>query len=385
MTQGELEQISMGMEKLFSALEDRILSDIVRRIQINGFSTASADWQVSRLQQLGESEVAIQSYIQDTLDASDEEMEAIFSNEIYSQYTKTERAYHLKGMEQIPFSENISLQRLIRAVQQQTKETFRNLTQTLAVAVRTPLGRTRNITLMNYYRDTLDAAAMDIHSGAFDYQLVLRRTVNALSASGIRTVDYKTGRSDRIEVVARRAVMTGFRQLQGQINEQVAKDLKTDQYEVTWHGGARPTHQPWQGRVWTYQQLIDVCGLGNVTGLHGVNCYHDYNPFIPGVSIRTYTDEWLDQMNEAENTPKEYNGKQYTTYEALQQQRKLERTMRKYRQDIRLLQEGGGDPDTITVKKAKYKGYSQNYRDFSKKMGLPEQWDRVKLDGLSEK
>ena len=123
--------------------------------------------------------------------------------------------------------------------------------------------------------------------------------------------------------------MTGFRQVQGMINEQTAAALGTDTYEVTYHVGARPSHQPWQGRVWTMAQLRSVCGLGTVTGLHGANCYHDYDAFIPGVSERVYTDEQLEEMIQRENTPKTYNGRQYTTYEALQQQRAMETAMRK--------------------------------------------------------
>ncbi len=154
--------------------------------------------------------------------------------------------------------------------------------------------------------------------------------------------------------------------MQGKINEQAAADLNTDQYEVSYHVGARPTHQPWQGKVWTMQQLQEVCGLGEVTGLKGANCYHDYKPFPPG-SVRTYTDEQLARMNKEENTPKEYNGKQYTTYEALQQQRKMERNMRAQRQKIKLLQAGGADEQDIILAKAKYQGQMQTYRDFSEK------------------
>lgn len=120
----------------------------------------------------------------------------------------------------------------------------------------------------------------------------------------------------------------------------VATDLGTNTYEVSYHVGARPSHQPWQGRVWTMEQLQSVCGLGTVTGLHGANCYHDYSPFIPGVSTRTYTDDQLQEMLDEENTPKDYYGKSYTTYEALQEQRKMERNMRATRQQVKLLQGG---------------------------------------------
>ena len=98
--------------------------------------------------------------------------------------------------------------------------------------------------------------------------------------------------------------------------------------------------------------------------------------------MRTYTDEQLEQMNKEENTPKEYHGKQYTTYEALQQQRKMEREMRAQRQRIKLLQEGGADPNDIILAKAKYQGQMQTYKAFSEKMKLPEQKARIMQDGL---
>lgn len=382
MTQGELEKLPLAVQKPFSDLEIRIMDDIVRRIKTNGFSPASADWQISRLQQLGKSEEDIKDWIRLTLDTSKEEIEKIFSDEAYRQYMGHERAYKINGMEQIPFEQNLALQSVIEATRLQTKETFRNITNSLGFVKQDTAGRIQGISLTEFYRTTLDNAIWDIHSGAFDYPTVLMRTINDMTKSGVRQIDYRGGRHDRIDVAARRAVMTGFRQIQGKINEQTAEDLGTDSYEVTYHVGARPTHQPWQGRVWTMQQLKDICCLGSVTGLHGANCYHDYTPFIPGVSVRTYTDKQLEQMLKEENTPREYNGKIYTTYEALQQQRKMERSMRATRQQIRLLQNGGADAGSILQKKARYQGQMQAYRNFSKEMKLPEQLSRVHQDGL---
>lgn len=382
MTQGELEKMPQPFAEILSELEMRILKDIVERIRINGFSSATADWEISRLQQLGESEENIRKWIQETLQKTDEETDKIFSDDVYREYYGHERAYQLAGMEQIPFEQNLQLQALIEAARRQTKDTFRNMTASTGFAIRNPAtGKIIHSPTMEFYQKTLDAAMMDLHSGAFSYNTVLQRTISTLTNSGLRWIDYDSGHRDRVDVAVRRAVMTGFRQVQGKINEQVAEQLQTDSYEVTYHVGARPTHQPWQGRVWTYQELQSICGLGSVTGLHGANCYHDYRPFPPG-SVRTYTDEQLDQMIAEENTPKEYNGKQYTTYEALQAQRRMERNMRKTRQDIRLLQAGEADPKSVILKKAKYQGQMQTYKDFSKAMKLPEQMDRVYQDGL---
>ena len=49
MTQGEIEKLALKTGNLFSELEIRIMSDVARRIREAGFSTASADWQMTRL------------------------------------------------------------------------------------------------------------------------------------------------------------------------------------------------------------------------------------------------------------------------------------------------------------------------------------------------
>lgn len=381
MTQGELEKIPLKISSIFSDLELRIMTDIVRRIKENGFSTASGDWQITRLQQLGKSEKEIKQWIRQALKASDAEIEQIFSDDVYEQYYGHRRAYKANGKQQIPFEDNEPLQQLIEATKKQISGEYENLAASMGFALRGADGKIMYSPLMEYYRSTLDNAVVDIHSGAFDYNTVLKRTISQMAASGLRWIDYDSGHRNRIDVAARRAVMTGFRQVQGLINEQVAAELGTDRYEVTYHIGARPSHQPWQGKVWTMQQLRDVCGLGTVTGLHGANCYHDYNAFPRG-SERTYTDEQLRQMIDAENTPKTYAGKEYTAYEALQQQRKMETAMRATRQKIKLLQEGGAPDTDVILQKAKYQGQMQNYKDFSQQMKLPEQMKRVYQDGL---
>lgn len=78
-----------------------------------------------------------------------------------------------------------------------------------------------------------------------------------------------------------------------------------------------------------------------MTGLEGINCYHERYPFFPGISERNWSDEWLEEQNRKENTPKEFKGKEYTTYEAKQRQRQMETAMRAQREKVQLLKEGG--------------------------------------------
>ena len=243
-------------------------------------------------------------------------------------------------------------------------------------------GQLTFLPLTDYYRKALNNAVMDIASGAFDYNSVLRRTVNTLANSGIRVIDYASGYSSRLPVAVRRAVMTGVSQLTGQISEMNAQKLGTEYFEVTYHSGARPSHRRWQGRVYSRDELVSVCGLGEKTGIKGINCYHEYYPFIPGVSKRKYSDKWLKGQERLEDKKKTFKGKKYTAYEARQKQRQMETSMRAQRQKVRLMEEGGVDQQDIITAKVRYQGQIREYKQFSEAMDLKAQMERVYIDNV---
>jgi hypothetical protein len=381
-TPTEIEALPSAMEQLYRSLQLNIMSDLTERLKANGEEiTSAADWQINRLYELGVSKDEIDSLIQSTLNVSDDEIDRIYDEVVKSGYARNEELYTGKGKEYISYVENKQLQQLVKAVKNQTKSEYRNITGSLGFAVRNADNTLSFTPLADFYQRTLDNGLMQIASGAVDYNTVLKKAVKAMTDSGLRTVNYASGWSNRVDVAARRALMTGFNQVVAKVNEDNAEQLGTEYFEVSYHRGARPTHQVWQGRVYSKKELETVCGLGTVTGLCGANCYHSYSPFIKGVDKPTYSDEELDRMNEEENTPKEYNGKEYTAYEARQRQRRLETAMRADRQKIELLTQGGADDDTITGAKVRYFQRQDEYVKFSKAMNLPQQWERITVDG----
>lgn len=381
-TPTEIEALPSAMEQLYRSLQLNIMSDLTERLKANGEEiTSAADWQINRLYELGVSKDEIDSLIQSTLDVSDDEIDRIYDEVVKSGYARNEELYTSKGKEYISYAENKQLQQLVKAVKNQTKSEYRNITGSLGFAVRNADNTLSFTPLADFYQRTLDNGLMQIASGAVDYNTVLKKAVKAMTDSGLRTVDYASGWSNRVDVAARRALMTGFNQVVAKVNEDNAEQLGTECFEVSYHRGARPTHQVWQGRVYSKKELETVCGLGTVTGLCGANCYHSYSPFIKGIDTPTYSEEELDRMNEEENTPKEYNGRQYTAYEAQQRQRQLETAMRADRQKIELLTQGGADDDTITGAKVRYFQRQDEYVKFSKAMGLPKQWERITVNG----
>ena len=374
------EQLSRKIEGAYSDLEERIMQDIVRRIRQAGKITSTADWQINRLRILGNSSEDIEKMLKEALDASYPEMFELYDRVIDWEYVRSKDIYEQINAEFIPYEKNKQLQQITEALVRQSSEELENITRSLGFYLDYGNGRKVLTPLAEVYQKYLDAACMDIVSGAFDYNSVLRRVVTQLTNSGLRQIDYASGYATRVNVAARRAIMSGITQLTGHVSDMNAEKLGTDYFEVAWHTGARPTHAVWQGKVWTREQLVTVCGLGSVTGLEGANCYHERYPFFPGLSERNWTDEWLEEQNRKENTPKEFKGREYTAYEARQRQRQMENAMRAQRQKVKLLEAGGADPDEIMLARCKYQGQLDEYARFSRKMGLKQERERIYLD-----
>ena len=373
--------VDQTFSKRYRQLELEIMKDIVRRIKKTSEITSSADWQIMRLTIMGNSAEEIRNMIKEAGELSENDMQKLFDDVVEKEYTRSADLYKEVGANFMLYEQNTEMQQLTQALITQSNNELKSITGTMGFMLDYGDGQGLRFTPhTEIFSDYLNNAVMGVASGAFDYNTMIRKVVTQMTNSGLRTVDYASGRHDRVDVAARRAVLTGLSQLTGRITDTNAAALNTDHFEVAWHAGARPTHQVWQGRVWSKKELVEVCGLGSVTGLLGANCYHDYYPFIPGVSERMYSDEWLDEMNREENTPKTFMGKEYTAYEARQHQRYIERCMRAQREKVELLKEGGADKDDIMLARCKYQAQLDEYKRFSKAMKLPEQRERIYYD-----
>ena len=377
------ERMGLVAERIWRGAELRIMEDVVRRIKKAGEITSTADYQINRLIEMGRSREEVERIIKESLDATWPEMFEMYDKVAEWEYVRNQEVYEQITDEFIAPEDNEWLIQLTEAIRKQTQDTMVNLSQSCGFSVM--MGGRRVFTpFAEYYQKYVDTAIQDVVTGATDYNSTIRKVVTQMTNSGLRVVDYASGHTNRADVAARRAVLTGVNQITAQISEHNAEKLGTDQFEVSWHPCARPDHQTWQGKVFSKEELRTVCGYGSVTGLCGANCRHSFDPFIPGISERLYPDDWLEEQNKREAQTKEWNGKQLNAYEQTQQQRKMETAMRAQRQKIRLLQEAGADKDDIMLEKAKYQGQLNEYKQFSKKMGLLEQRERIYQDGLGK-
>lgn len=377
MDESYYDQLAAGVEAKYRALEMSIMDDIVRRIRKAGTITDAADWQIQRLVILGNSTQDIQDLIRKAVDGNEAEVRRLYAEVIEKEYTRDRDLYEKIGKEFIPYDQNPELQQLTDALVRQSTEELYNITKSTGFMLDNGRGGKVFTPLADVYNGYLDDAFMGMASGAYDYNTLIRRTVNQMTSSGLRTVDYASGWHNRVDVAARRALLTGFDQLTSHITDLNAQRLGTNYFEVTWHAAARPEHAAWQGKVYTKEELTTKCGLGTGPGLKGWNCGHDYYPFIPGVSERMYTDEWLEEQNARENTPVEWKGKTYTAYEARQKQRAMETSLRAQRERVQLLRAGDADKENITLAQCKYQALLNDYKSFSKFMGIPVQTERI--------
>lgn len=387
MTPEELEKLPKPLERTMTALELSVMSEIIQRIKEVSQVTPVIDWLLIRMDAVGKSRKEIKRLLQEGVESAGLDIDQIYDQAAQSDYIRNKAIYEAAGRDYLLYEENQWLQQVVEAVREQTRDSLRpmeNITQTTGFNVQ--MGGKKVFTpLSEYLERSLDKAMLGITTGTRTYSQAIGEVIDEMTASGIRTVDYASGKSDRIEVAARRAVMTGVAQMVDKVNEKNAKELGTDYWEVDWHMGARNTgtgylnHQSWQGKVYSSEEMRTVCGLGEMLGFAGINCYHIRFPFLPGISKRRYTDEWLEEQNRKENEKKLFNGREYDTYGALQYQRRLERTIRKQKQDVKLLEEAKADPDDITAAKSRLRLTNKTYVEFSKAMGIRQQRERLRV------
>ena len=388
MTPEELEKLPKPLERTMTALELSIMDEIIQRIKEAARVTPVIDWLLVRMDAIGAGRVRIKQLIGEGIRKAGLQVDDIYEQAVKSDCIRNKAIYEAAGKGYQPYEGNQWLQQIVDAARRQTKDSLRpleNITQTTGFNV--PMGGSKKVftPLSEYLERSLDKAMLGITTGARTYSQAIGEVIDEMTASGIRTVDYASGKSDRIEVAARRAVMTGVAQMTDKVNEKNMEALQTDYCEVDWHMGARNTgtgyqnHQSWQGKVYSSEEMRTVCGKGQMLGFGGINCYHIAFAFIPGISKRKYTDEWLAEQNPKENEKKVYKGREYDTYAALQHQRRLERTIRKQKQDVELLEKAGADKEDVTAARCRLRLTNKTYLDFSKEMGLRQQRERLRV------
>ena len=379
-----LDALPEELAELYRGLEETLLMEICSRLKLRDELNEVTVQDIKALRSHGIDLKEIEKAIRKTSGISEAKLNALLDDVVernQKYYTELIDLAHITQPETLVSVEDTW------AIYEQTKQTMRNITRSMGFLV--DAGRTM-LSPAKAYQWALDAATLKVESGAISYVQAIKDAVRELASGGLRVVDYESGHRDLVDVAARRAVMTGVSQLCGKYTEQASEYLETPYYEVSAHAGARDkpgpspwsSHKDWQGKVYStrsgdiYPNIYEVCGLGAVDGLEGVNCRHRRFPWVEGVSERTYTEEQLEHIDDGLGCT--FEGKTYTAYEATQEQRKVERTIRKLKREKAAYKAAGLHEEEHEVN-IRLRRLNAKYKAFSKAAGLPEQRERMKV------
>lgn len=378
---------------LYKNLERDVIGDIVRRVKKSERWTETAELEVKHLRELGYSPKEIQAEVLRMLRADKEFQDFIAQNTLeYKKYVmncirQTTRDAKKAGDKMVAeagkmsFNDDLSmweaagqdltkpnnLSQIVNAYKKQTNRELRNLTRTMGFKGTT----LENISTV--FQKELDQCVVKVASGSFSFDSAVKDVIKTLSRSGLRTIDYASGRAYQLDTATRMCVRTCISQLSGRITEANIETTGVDLVITSQHVGARPEHEVWENEVFAYKghskkypDFVESTGYGTVTGLKGANCTHEFYPFWEDVSVVP--------DKKVEPDPVEVDGKTYTYYEATQRQRQMERSIRADKRERDALNSIGEDSSDVRNRISKK---TKDYHRFSQEVGIRAKGNRL--------
>ena len=363
--------ISEGAENISEQLHNDIIKRIINRIMLrigrgeDYLLTATDKWQIENLQQAGYLLEDIQKDIAKATKLQQTEIAEAMEDAGVKALDYDDKIYQSVGLSPTPLTQSPELIRLMQRNYSATLGEWTNFTRTTADQAQ------------RLFLSELDKAYNLVSTGALSYTQAVKEVLNNIVSDGV-TITYPTGHTDTIETATLRAVRTGISQATSQIQMARAEEMGVDKFIISSHLGARPSHQVWQGKIFTMDELKStddgMPALGTATGLSGINCRHSVSP-------------WFDNMdNPFEQYDSEENRNQY---EKEQHQRTLERRIRKTKREVMGLKEG---VDSAPSEQAKFVAdmeyqkkaallakQNAEYKDYCERNNLRPLSDRIQI------
>lgn len=321
LTPNELLHITEGAEEIAEKLHSDIIKRIVERIMLRigrgeEYLLTSIDkWNIETLQQAGYLLEDIQKEISKTTNIQQEEIAEAMKDAGIKSLEYDDKIYRDVGLSPVPLVQSPELTRIAQRNYEATMGEWKNFTRTIA-------GETQKL-----FISECDKAYNLVSTGALGYTQAVKEAVENIVKQGV-TVTYDSGRQDTIETATLRAVRTGISQMSAQVQLKRMEEYDVDKIIISSHLGARPSHQLWQGKVFTVKEMqstdTGMPAYGTVTGLCGANCRHSFSPYFEGME------------NPFEQYDSEKNKK---LYKEEQRQRTLERRIRKTKREVMGLKE----------------------------------------------
>lgn len=365
-------RISEGAEDIAEQLHIDIMRRMVRRIMErlgrgdDYILTATDKWHIENLQQAGYLLEDIQRDIAKATKLQEQEILEAMEDAGVKALSYDDKIYQSVGLSPVPLTQSPELIRLMQRNYEATLGEWSNFTRTMAKQTQ------------SLFLSELDRAYNLVSTGALSYTQAVSEVIDNVASEGV-VVEYESGRTDTLETATLRAVRTGISQAAAQIQIARMDEMGIDLVVTSSHLGARPSHQVWQGQIFSrtgtkYPDFVTETGYGTVTGLCGVNCRHSFSPYFEGM------DNPFEQYDSEENLQQ---------YKNEQRQRLLERRIRQTKRRVMSKKEAVESCKDEKLKfeldldyqKASNLLMKQNemYHEFCKKYNLKPLQDRLQI------
>ena len=330
-------------------------------------------------------------------------------DKVFETYSKLDQEFYKQFYEYrdkpyIPYSENEALKKQTESLALLTKEEMRNFTRSRAIGYRVTdeKGVLKFKGLKETYEDILDEALITVSQGKDTFDNAMRRSLKSLGESGLRYLDYDSGRSVRLDSMVRMHLRGGLRELHNKNQELFGEEFGYDGIEISVHQYPAEDHAEAQGRQFTieeYEKLQKTGIAEDYTGkninLHKrtktglaegfrpiseYNCYHYIYPIILDINNPLYTDEQLEKIINKNEKGFEFEGKHYTMYEGTQLQRKIESEVRKQK-DIQILARESDNKELMYSSQRKINQLTAKYKELSDVSGLKKKKKKLSVSG----
>lgn len=394
-----IEKVSERLVERIESLNLYILKKIAKSIKKIGTLTPSEAHKIVYILQFGGDYDKIINKIAEMTELNVKDIRKIFRDVAKENYEFAEKFYKYRNKKYIPFEENEILQRQIDTVATQTVEKYLNISNTRGIGytITDDKGNLMFKDISKTYQDTVDEAILSVSQGKTTFEEEMSKAMQKIGSSGLKYVDYSTGRTRRLDSALRMNIKDGVRQLHNENEILFGKEFGADGVEITVHSNPAPDHAEVQGRQFTNEQFdnfqndmdcVDVKGKEFPAEFDGhdrrsiaqYNCYHYVFPIIVGLTKPKFTDEQLQEIIDKSKEEIEFEGKKYNRYELSQLQRKIETSIRKWK-DIQIMGKESEIEKTTLKAQKKINQLVNKYYELSKVSGLPTKLERIQVEG----
>lgn len=319
-------------------------------------------------------------------------------DEIFNSYAKKdqlfyEKFYKYRNIPFTPFSENMAIRIQTRALANIVKTEMYDYFRTNVIGF-TINNEFKNI--KDTYNYLLDEALLNVGQGKETFDNAMSRILKDMGGSGLKTINYASGRSMRLDSAVRMHLKSSLRELHNENQKIVGEEFDSDGIEISVHSHPAPDHEKVQGRQFSNEEYaklqngevakdykgrvysLDHDDNDSYRPISELNCYHYIFSIILGVSEPEYSDKELKDIIKANDDGFEYEGKHYTNYQGEQLQRALERKIREQK-DIQILAKASDNKELIGEAQNNITLLTRKYKELSDVSKLPPKMKRLQV------